>query len=159
MNIPRPWAYAFVAVVVIIAVIGLIHPSLDWLKSAWPEAKSANTKADPSPVNAKTRDIHLFTVEYKTLLSGKEKEVYRFDPGTVIVMKGEKIRLHIHGLNGKVHHFSIPELKVAGSVEKGKIATLEFTADRTGTFELICHDHITETHEGPMIGYVTVVHP
>ncbi|MGA9173893.1 MAG: cupredoxin domain-containing protein [Thermoactinomyces sp.] len=159
MNIPRPWTYLFVAVVVVIAAIALVHPSLDWLKLAWPAAKSADTKASPSAAIAKTRDIHLFTVEYKALQSGKEKEVYRFDPGSIIVMKGERIRLHIHGLNGKIHHFSIPELNVAGTVEKGKVSTIEFEADRTGTFELICHDHMTESHEGPMIGYVTVVNP
>jgi plastocyanin len=103
------------------------------------------------------RDIHLFTVEYKAKINGKEAEVYRFDPGQVIIQKGETIALHIHGFHGKEHHFSIPKLNIQGIVQKGKTSVVTFQAKQVGTFELICHNHYTTQQQGPMIGYITVV--
>ncbi|MFC4548511.1 cupredoxin domain-containing protein [Paenactinomyces guangxiensis] len=88
-----------------------------------------------------------------------EVEAYRWDPGTIVVQKGESIRLHLHGLHGKVHRFSSPGLNIKGMVKKGEITTVTFQPNRNGTFELICHDHLTPETHGPMIGYITVINP
>ena len=114
---------------------------------------SAQTNTDISP----TREIHLLTVEYQHKLHNREQEVYRFDPGSITVHQGEKIRLHVHGFHGKVHTFSIPGLNVNGSVKKGDVATVNFTATKLGTYEIICHNHATTQKNGPMIAYLTVI--
>jgi nitrosocyanin len=103
------------------------------------------------------RDIHLFTVEYKATINNQPVEVYRWDPGQIVVKKGETIRLHLHGFHGSEHHFSIPEFQISGTLKKGELKTVQFRAKRIGTFEIICHTHQTPHLHGPMIGYITVV--
>jgi plastocyanin len=103
------------------------------------------------------RDIHIFTVEFKTKQDGKEKEVYRWDPETVILHKGETVRLHFHGFQGKEHVFSILGLGVQTTVRKGETVTVTVKPHKAGTFKLVCHTHETVEKHGPMIGYVTVL--
>jgi nitrosocyanin len=92
-------------------------------------------------------------VEHKATIDNQAVELYRWDPGQIVVKKGETIRLHLHGFHGKEHHFSIPEFQITGMLKKGEVKTVEFRAKRVGTFEIICHSHQTP----PMIGYITVV--
>ncbi|SHF31603.1 Cupredoxin-like domain-containing protein [Seinonella peptonophila] len=99
------------------------------------------------------QEFHLFTVEFKS----HGTEVYRWDPGTIVVKKEQPVRLHLHGLNGAQHHFSIPDTQVRGVVQKGQVTTVEFTPTREGTYPLICHNHQNATTQGPMIGYIQVV--
>lgn len=133
--------------------IALFVPSLPWDQDA---PTINHFSADPH-AKATTREIHLFTVEHQANHNGNKVEVYRFDPGAITVVKGEKIRLHIHGFHGKEHHFSIPAFHVENTVTKGRVSIIEFVPHQTGTFEIICHNHLTEQREGPMIGYITVV--
>lgn len=120
-----------------------------------PSWQSLQTASAPTP--APVREFHVFIVEYKSKLDGVEKEVYRFDPGSIVVRQGEQVRLHLHGFHGKLHHINIPALKQHTQVTKGNVATLSFTADRLGTFEMICQNHASTKTEGPMIGYISVV--
>ncbi|WP_164491723.1 cupredoxin domain-containing protein [Staphylospora marina] len=131
-----------------------------------PLSSAQSVSSNPAPATSRqkeqpgsVREIHLFTVEYKTRINGVEKEVYRFDPGTVVVRQGERIRLVIHGFHGKEHHVSIPELDVRGTVRKGQSVALEWTASRPGAYRLICHNHSTEQTEGPMIADLLVIRP
>ncbi len=103
------------------------------------------------------RDIHLFTVEYQIQSTSTKKEVYRFDPGTLVVHQGERIRLHIHGFHGKEHHFRIPAFQIQGKVKKGETTTVTFTPQQLGTYELICDNHASTSSFGPMITYITVI--
>lgn len=107
--------------------------------------------------NTPTRDIHLFAVEYQSQINGKKQEVYRFDPGTIVVQQGERIRLHLHGFHGKEHSFSLPAWNIHGKIQKGKVTTITFPANKLGTFELICHNHATKDTHGPMVSYITIV--
>lgn len=153
MTASRQWVYLLIGLVIAIIGAMALLPSIPWLKQA-PTLDKATT-ASVSPV----RDIHLFTVEYKATINGKEAEAYRWDPGTIVLYKGEKVRLHLHGFHGKEHYFSIPAFNMKGTVKKGQVTTVEFQPDRTGTFELICHNHSTPAAHGPMIGYITVINP
>jgi heme/copper-type cytochrome/quinol oxidase subunit 2 len=104
-----------------------------------------------------TRVIHLYTIEHNATINGQKAEVYRWDPGQIVVKKGETVSLHIHGFHGKEHIFSIPKLNIKGKVHKGMTTTVTFSADQPGTYELICHNHFTSQQHGPMIGYITVI--
>lgn len=117
----------------------------------------ANTKATFQKTSSSPKEYHLFTVEYTTKMHGKEVEVYRWDPSSLIVRKGESVQLHIHGLHGTSHTFSLPDFQLQGRVQKGQTTTVTFTPQKTGTFPLICHEHRTRAQKGPMIAYITVL--
>ncbi|WNR45189.1 cupredoxin domain-containing protein [Paenibacillus roseipurpureus] len=103
------------------------------------------------------RTIHLVAGEFKsTTADGKTIEAYRWDPGTIVVRKGERIKLSILGINGDSHPFLIEGLNVSGEVKKGKETIVHFTANQEGTYRLICMTHTDMAHNGPMIGYIQV---
>lgn len=104
-----------------------------------------------------TRVIQLVTGEFKTKTDdGKELEVYRFDPGTIVVSKGEHVELRITGVNGKSHPFVIQELGIKGEINKGQTTKVHFTAAQKGTYPIVCLTHTTLANGGPMIGYIVV---
>ncbi|BFT69341.1 hypothetical protein PAENIP36_07830 [Paenibacillus sp. P36] len=111
------------------------------------------TLAEPTP----ERTIHMVVGEFKsTTKDGKTIEVYRWDPGTVVIQKGERIKLSIYGVNGESHPFLIEGLNISGEVKKGKETIVHFTADQEGTYRIICMTHADMAHNGPMIGYLVV---
>jgi len=103
------------------------------------------------------RVIHLVTGEFvATLDNGKKIEVYRWDPGTVIVPKGEPVELRITGVSGGSHPFIIEGLGITGEVRKGKTAVVRFVAEKAGTYPIICQTHTDSLSGGPMVGYIVV---
>ncbi|OMF30839.1 hypothetical protein BK133_16290 [Paenibacillus sp. FSL H8-0548] len=111
-------------------------------------------------VNAQPREariIQLVTGEYTMQTAdGKEMDIYRWDPGTIIVNKGELIELQINGVNGNSHPFVVEGLGIEGEVTKGKITVVRFTADKAGTYPIQCLTHTDMRHGGPMVGYIVV---
>lgn len=117
----------------------------------WDQSRAASGQA------AEARVIQLVTGEYKTQTAdGKELEVYRWDPGTIIVDRGEPIELHINGVNGNSHPFVVEGLGLRGEVTKGKTTIVRFTADKAGTYPILCLTHTDMRHGGPMVGYIVV---
>lgn len=103
------------------------------------------------------RVIHMVSGEFKSKLpDDKEIGAYRWDPGTIFVGKGEKIKLSIYGVNGESHPFFIEGLNVKGEVKKGKETIVSFKADKEGIYRIICINHSDIAHNGPMIGYIVV---
>lgn len=117
----------------------------------WNQSRAATA------VPQETRIFELVTGEFQsTTDDGKELEVYRWDPGTVIVNQGDNVELHITGINGKSHPFVIEELGIKSEVTKGKTTIVRFTAKEKGTFKVVCLTHTTLEHGGPMVGYIVV---
>lgn len=107
--------------------------------------------------NAPERTINLVTGEFKTTgPDGKTIEAYRWDPGTVYVKKGERIRLSIYGVNGASHPFIIDGMNIKGEVKKGQETVVSFRADKPGIYRIVCLTHPDIAHNGPMIGYLVV---
>lgn len=116
---------------------------------------STDAPASGSPQSEQV--FHLVTGEFKTTTdSGEELEVYRFDPGTLYIRKGQPVQLNITGVNGKSHPFVIEGLNITGEIQKGKITTVRFTADQPGTYHIVCLTHTRLQNGGPMIGYLVV---
>lgn len=155
MKTAKQWLWLLAAFALVLTGVAILLPAVPWFHTGSGVEDASARMSEPGNI----REIHLFTVEFKARMDGKEREVYRFDPGTVIIRKGERVRLHIHGFHGKEHHFVIRELNIRGKVEKGKTATVEFSADRPGTYRLICENHATLQTEGPMVAELVVVHP
>ncbi|MDN3019321.1 cupredoxin domain-containing protein [Paenibacillus sp. BSR1-1] len=136
----------FLAVGVVLATI-----------SAWFMLKAGDVTVFNQQANKNIREIHMVTGEFKsTLKNGKEIEAYRWDPGTISLEKGEKVKLYISGINGAAHPFYIEGTKIKGTVKKGEetVVTLQFKKE--GTYRLICETHSDRSHNGPMIAYIVV---
>lgn len=103
------------------------------------------------------RVIHMITTEFKTTTAdGKEIEAYRWDPGTVLVEKDEKVKLVLYGVNGESHPFYIEGTTIKGEVRKGQETVVSFQPAKEGTYRIICLTHLDKDHGGPMIGYIVV---
>lgn len=103
------------------------------------------------------REIHLVTGEFKTVTdSGKELEAYRWDPGVILLNKGEKVNLKILGINGKEHPFFIEGTDIKGIVKKGEETIIPLEFHKEGTYRLICSTHVDKNSNGPMIAYIVV---
>ncbi|WP_062356744.1 cupredoxin domain-containing protein [Bacillus kwashiorkori] len=104
------------------------------------------------------REIHMVTGEFATKTAeGKEIEAYRWDPGTIVLRKDEKVHLKIFGVNGQEHPFYIEGTDIQGTVQKGKETTIPLQFNKTGTYRLICITHPDAEHNGPMIAYIVVI--
>ncbi len=116
-------------------------------------------KSEPTiGTTSNPRVIQMITAEHETTLAdGKSFEVYRWDPGTVIVNKGELVELRILGVNGDRHPFFIEGMDIKGEVQKGKETVVTFRAEKAGIFRLICPTHGDPAHGGPMVGYIVVL--
>ncbi|MDZ5474509.1 cupredoxin domain-containing protein [Bacillus sp. 31A1R] len=109
------------------------------------------------PSQDQARVIHMVTGEFKsTTEDGKEIEAYRWDPGTILINKGEKVKLVIYGVNGKEHPFMIEGTNIKGTVKKGEETVVDLQFDQEGTYRLICLTHPDKNSSGPMIAYIVV---
>ncbi|MFO7262665.1 MAG: cupredoxin domain-containing protein [Bacillota bacterium] len=107
-------------------------------------------------MHVKTFDVVAVEFDDEDPKTGQEREVYRWDPGTIVVQKGDRVRLNIHGLNGDKHPFLIEGLNVQGEVARGEVQTVEFVAKERGVYRLVCLVHTDAHNHGPMIGYIVV---
>lgn len=110
-----------------------------------------------SNISGAKKEFTIITTEYKSKTEdGKIIEAYRWDPGTIVVEKGDRVVLNFYGVQGLFHPFEIKGLNVKGEVKKGRVTTVSFTADKEGTYEIMCTAHKDMEHEGPMVGYLIV---
>ncbi|MFE8694805.1 cupredoxin domain-containing protein [Cytobacillus sp. FJAT-53684] len=140
------------SIIMFLVLITVIASASIWLLS--------NTKAESVFVqdnSGEIREIHMVTGEFKATLSdGKEIESYRWDPGTIFVAKGEKVKLMISGVNGTEHPFSIEGTDINGVVKKGEETIVPLQFKKEGVYRLICHTHHDKNENGPMIAYIVV---
>jgi nitrosocyanin len=62
---------------------------------------------------------------------------YEFDPSVITVKKGEKVRLIITATD-RDHGIKLDAFDIDQVLKKGDPTTIEFTADKAGTFEFKC---------------------
>jgi plastocyanin len=63
---------------------------------------------------------------------------YKFEPATLTAFKGDKVKITFKNSGGN-HDFVIDEYNVRTKIiPSGQEATVEFTADKTGTFDYYC---------------------
>ena len=115
---------------------------------------SPDTISNPStviPSNAEPQvrsfDIELGEVEFFANTENEEGveyavfvELHRWSPNTIVVNKGDTVVLKVTNPRGNYHSFSIPEFGVSTSMldPRGGTETVEFVADKTGTFTFSC---------------------
>jgi|ERR1700693_924126 cytochrome c oxidase subunit 2 len=79
---------------------------------------------------------------------------YEFQPATVKVKQGEHVKLVITALD-RDHGFKLEAFQVEKKLPKGEPVTVEFTADKTGTFPFQCSQFCGLGH-GKMKGELVV---
>ena len=62
---------------------------------------------------------------------------FQFEPATIEVNKGDKVRLIVTSTDVP-HGIAIPEYGINQRLDPGKPATIEFTADKQGSFTAFC---------------------
>jgi cytochrome c oxidase subunit 2 len=72
---------------------------------------------------------------------------YEFSPGSLHVKKGERVKLIMAAVDHD-HGFKLDEFGVDEKVRKGTTATVEFTADKSGTFQFRCSSVCGLGHRG-----------
>lgn len=108
------------------------------------------TKFDSLPLSGKifdgTREIELKSVQY------------RWEPDTIVVKKGEKVRFVIdsidvpHGF--ELEGIQIPNWDVDKAVRKGEKVILELNADEAGMWDMVCTVYCGPGHNGMRGKYI-----
>ena len=79
---------------------------------------------------------------------------YEFDPNVITVKNGERVKLVITALDHD-HGFKLEGFKIDQILKKGTPTTIEFTADKVGTFPFQC-SHFCGIGHGKMKGKLVV---
>ena len=83
--------------------------------------------------------------------SYKEFEItakkFKFIPLDIVVNKGDNVRLIITSTD-VAHGFAMPEYGINEKLPVGEPVTIEFTADKQGTFTFLCSVFCGSGHSG-----------
>ena len=81
---------------------------------------------------------------------------FQFDPATITVAEGDRVRLRLHSLD-RPHAFAIKAFRVKALIPRtGETITVEFVADRAGSFDFTCAEYCGTGH-ARMKGRLVVV--
>lgn len=72
-----------------------------------------------------------------------------FTPDILRVKKGDKVVLHVTNIEeaaDATHGFAIPAYNLQASLDPGEVVTLEFTADKAGSFAFYCTEFCSALH-------------
>jgi cytochrome c oxidase subunit II len=72
---------------------------------------------------------------------------YEFSPGSLHVKKGERVRLIMAAVDHD-HGFKLDDFDINQKVRKGTTAIVDFTADKSGTFQFRCSNVCGLGHRG-----------
>ena len=93
--------------------------------AAWAEEVPAPPAAPPAAVPRPVREFNLFVKEWT------------WEPGTLRVAKGSHVVLHIESLDA-LRSFALKDYGIKVPLPENERVTVEFDADREGTFEFKC---------------------
>lgn len=83
---------------------------------------------------------------------------YTYDPGFLVVAKGDTVVLTIHNLKGDHHIVDLPAFGINEvKIVRGEERTFTFKADKAGYFKIECKNHVSPEKEGPMTAYLVVL--
>jgi plastocyanin len=83
---------------------------------------------------------------------------YTYDPGSLVVNKGDTVVLTIHNLKGDHHIVDIPAFGINEvKIVRGEERKFTFKADKAGLFVIDCKNHVSAEKEGPMKAYLFVL--
>jgi plastocyanin len=75
-----------------------------------------------------------------------EVSSYRFMPSQIFVNQDDDVTLEYVGINGDAHPSVIEGYNISFVVKRGQVTTVNFKADRTGVFRILCNAHHPTMH-------------
>jgi len=73
---------------------------------------------------------------------------YKFEPATITVVQGDTVRLLLRSAD-RTHAFAIKAFRVKALIPRaGEAITVEFVADRAGSFAFTCAEYCGTGHAG-----------
>ena len=70
-----------------------------------------------------------------------EVSAYVWQPNQIIVTEGDEVSLEFVGINGAEHPTTIVGYDKALVLKRGHVVRVELTADKVGTFAIVCAHH------------------
>lgn len=117
-----------IAIVVIIILLGL----------GYFLSQSGNRQVtQPAPVNSPEQATSPAAPAVKTFdVTGTP---FKFEPNEIKVKKGDTVRINFKNMEGTLHDLTIADLNVkTKQIPAGQTDSVEFVADKAGTFDMIC---------------------
>ncbi len=108
-------------------------------KSTNASPNSANPTIANGHVTTQTTNLDSGSVTSPTKVINLKAKRWTFTPGTITVKKGDHVKIIIDNTD-TTHGIMIPDLGVSG------IDSVEFTADKAGTYEFRCPTMCGEGH-------------
>jgi len=138
-----------IAIILILLVGGLFY-SYNLRREAGEESSESETNSksvNPTSISAENADMKEFKVE--------EGDFY-FKPEKITVRKDDKVKITFSNIDGDdLHNFILDGYYLHTEDTKAhETSTLEFVADKTGTFNFFCS--IGDHKDRGMIGTLTV---
>ena len=98
---------------------------------------AGNNPPAPPAQPAQGNEVKEFTIE---------ATLWTFSPSTITVNKGDVVKLTLKNVEG-VHGIYIPDYNVSLKAGAGETASIEFTADKAGTFPFRCNIMCGDGHK------------
>lgn len=117
-------------------VLTVYRPETDPLTMS---ASSVATKPGKERILRNGRNVEVFMTAMRS----------HFTPDVIRVRKGDHVTLHITNIEttrDATHGFAIPRYDKQVSLDPGEVVTVEFTADRTGSFAYYCTEFCSALH-------------
>ena len=136
-DICRCWRWFGVGKIILLLVLGI------FLISACAQQKPEDLVGQGTPVEQQVPAEDKQVEEKIVAPAGEVKEFkmtakqFQFEPATIEVSKGDKVKLVVTSVDVP-HGFSIPEYGINQRLDPGKPVTIEFKADKEGTFTAFC---------------------
>lgn len=143
-----------ISLVVLAVIAGLVYMSMNKKASEEEMAGGAKQEAMVKENNAVTTETSIESGSMEDKVIVVEASNFKFNIDTIIVKKGEKMKLVFKNLEG-MHDFRVDELGIKTKIfrDKGE-EVVEFTADKVGTFEFYCS--VEEHRQMGMVGTLVV---
>jgi nitrosocyanin len=100
-------------------------------------ARHHQNKSDLSPTGRIVDGVRVIEVAARK---------FEFDPATIVVRQGEKIRLEVTS-EDVTHGIGIEAYNIDRKLDPGKMETIEFVADKVGTFHFHCSVYCGAGHD------------
>lgn len=73
---------------------------------------------------------------------------FKFEPATISVVEGDRVRLRLRSAD-RAHGIGIKAFRVNARIPRGAdVVTVEFVAERAGTFDINCSEYCGTGHRG-----------
>lgn len=96
--------------------------------SVSPAAKGATVQAGSSSTAANSQ-VRVFNISATS---------FKYTPNVIRVKLGDKVRFNLTAVD-KVHGFSLPDFGVSAALAVNQVKSVEFTANKKGTFTFFCN--------------------